>query len=140
MIHLQNNTKPAFTLIEVIIALCIAAILLPPLLILQMNTFKSTHSYSQSFLQVIQARQYLVEKKISRELQEEIAEKSEEPMEELPDGMLHYEAKKISKKSSLGKIKNLHQETVTIKWPSTFGVEKETVVSFFYKPEKEAKE
>ena len=140
MTHLQNNTKAAFTLIEVIIALCIAAILLPPLLILQMNTFKSTHSFSQSFLQVIQARQFLIEKKISRELQEESAEKSEEPLEEFPEGKLRYEVKKVSNKSSLKKIKNLYQETVTIEWPGTFGTEKETVVTFFYQPEKEAKE
>lgn len=137
MIRLNNNNNKAFSLIEVVIALFIAAAVLTPILILQGTIFRGVGHFSQVISRIFRAKSFLADRKIKAETKDDLPKKVEERITD-PDASLTYEIKKVPK-GSLKNIKNLYKETVTIEWESSFGKEREILVNFVYKPEQKKK-
>ena len=133
MIHSKNHN--GFTLIEVLLALSLMAMILTPILISQ-NTIMSSVSYFANSLQrIMSAKNYLVSAHKNA-----LQDKTTGPRTiENPATTLTY--KKDRTTAAMAKqYKDVYRETVLIEWTEDTNKRQDTLVSFIFKPEKKTEQ
>lgn len=135
-----KNHNNGFTLIEVLLALAIVAIMLTPLFITFGMVMERVNWSSRSFDALLLCKDFLLK---SRQKQDpQVLEFSQEKQDkDFFDANLTYSLKKISEKQGqLGQIEGLLQETITISWQDQGQKKQEKLVTYVYKkPEQKKK-
>lgn len=133
MIHSKN--RDGFTLIEVLLALSLMAMILTPILISQ-NTIMFSVSYFKGQLQrIMLAKNYLVYAHKNT-----LQEKTTEPRTiENPALKLSYLKEKTAGPMAK-QFKDVYRETVLIEWTEENIKKQDTLVSFIFKPEKKTEQ
>jgi prepilin-type N-terminal cleavage/methylation domain-containing protein len=133
MIHSKNHN--GFTLIEVLLALSLMAMILTPILISQ-NTIMSSVSYFANSLQrIMLAKNYLVSAHKNA-----LQDKTTGPRTiENPATTLTY-AKERTTGSMAKQYKDVYRETILIEWTEDTNKRQDTLVSFIFKPEKKTEQ
>jgi Tfp pilus assembly protein PilV len=130
----HNHTFSGMTFIEVVLAVFMLGSLLSSLLLLQSNVLKNVFQFSSRAERVLLMKDRLIKAALSREKKEKEEKKIEEIKEPLTT--INYELKKLSEDSSLKIFKNIVIEKVTAEWDYWGTKEKESMITFLYKPEK----
>ena len=138
MMHFKSNNaknNDGFTLIEVLLALSLMAMVLTPILISESTTMLSVGIFSRHFQRITVAKNYLV-----RAHKDALEDKKTPPATiEDPQTTLSYKQNKAS--GPIAKqFKDIYRETVTIEWTEGNNKRQETLVSFVFKPEKKTEQ
>lgn len=137
MIIFRNKKKPGFTLIEVLLALAIIALVLTPVFLTQINVYKGSTKAARMLARIFAAKTMLITSEF--DLAPDARELRVEKKIDNPRTTLIYELKKVSEASALKKFKNLLNESVTMQWVDANGKKRqEKLVTFLYKPGKAA--
>jgi prepilin-type N-terminal cleavage/methylation domain-containing protein len=139
MIHFKNHKK-GFTIVEVIIAMAITALVLTPIFVMHGMILTRVTRGSTAFDVIMQCKALLLE---ARQKQEPDAQEFslEKPVVEL-DATRRYELDKaVDQKSSLAAMTGLHRESVVMHWTRDGQKMQERLVTFVYKkPEQKQKQ
>ncbi len=128
MIHFKNNN--GFTLLEVLVAVMIVAMIMGPLFLWQTSVMSRTYQASGELNRLFIARSFLVSNQLPS------ADKQQSVKEETPNDpamLLTYEAKKIPETSSITSFNNIVLTTVTFSWKDGKSNRTGRLVSFTYK-------
>lgn len=129
MIHSKNNN--GFTLIEVLLALSLMAMILTPILISQSSIMFSVGYFTGRFQRITLAKNYLV-----RAHKNALEDKKTQPSSiDDPPTTLTYKQDKASGPIAK-KFKDIRRETVSIEWTEGNNKRQDVLVSFVFKPEK----
>ena len=133
MIHSKNNT--GFTLIEVLLALSLMAMILTPIFISENSIMLSVGNFRGRLERITLAKNYLVHAHKNA-----LEDKKTGPVShEDPQTTLTYKQTKTS--GPLAKqFKDIYRETVTIEWTEGTDKHRDVLVSFIFKPEKKAEQ
>lgn len=134
MIRFKNHNS-GFTLVEVMIALAVAAIVLTPVFMLYNVMVRNVNRDSQRFNSIVSAKQVLNE--AAQKQQPDTRQLSFDKKFEEFGFAAKYELQKIKdKKSSFGEIDDVYKEMVTVEWTDINNQKRtERLVAFVYKPE-----
>ena len=131
MMHFKNH-KPGFTLVEVILALAITALVLTPIFIMHAMIFQRVSRSSQDFEVLMYCKNLLYEARQKQEVdtQEFTLEKG---MVDFSGTRTYRLESGVDAKSSLHGIVGLHKESVTLNWTYLGEKKREQLVNFVYK-------
>ena len=129
MIHSKSNN--GFTLIEVLLALSLMAMILTPILISENSIMLSVGNFRGRLDRITMAKNYLVHAHKNA-----LEDKKTGPMTvEDPQTTLTYKQSKAS--GPTAKVfKDIYRETVTIEWTEGNDKRRDVLVSFVFKPAK----
>lgn len=134
MIVFRNNSKSGFTLIEVLLAMAIIALVLTPIFAIQLAVMRGNAKASQALSRIFLAKQFLVENEF--QLKPDEQEKRIEKKIERPATTLIYELKRVPENSALKKFKNILIESVLMQWVDRQGKKhQERLVTLVHHPE-----
>ena len=129
MIHFKNND--GFTLIEVLLALSLMAMILTPILISESSIMLSVGTFTGQFQRIIAAKNYLIHAHKNT-----LEDKKTGPSSiDNPPTTLTYKQDKASG-AITKKFKDIYRETVRIEWTEGTNKRQDLLVSFVFKPEK----
>ena len=133
MIHSKNHS--GFTLIEVLLALSIMAMILSPILISQSSIIFSVGYFKDQLQRTFLAKNYLAVAHRHTSENKKIG-----PLTiENPPTTLSYSLDKTS--GSIAKqFKDIYRETVHIEWTENTIKRHDTLISFIFKPEKKTEQ
>lgn len=135
MILFKNHK--AFTLIETMFALAIAALVLTPLFILQGTMLQQVSRASNKIERIIFiATQFMWEAKLKMPPDAQtftLEKKIDDPLT-----FLKYEVIPLPEKSSLAQINSLYRERVVISWEDGTTKRESELINFIYKPERKS--
>lgn len=129
MIHSKNN---GFTLIEVLLATAIVAIVLTPIFSLQSSTLERIKKMAESVQRMFVAYDFFLDtqKDDSDQDKKQVTKKHEDPLMDLT-----YEIIDVPKGSKLSKeFNNLYIEKATWQWKETSGKKIETFLNVLFEP------
>lgn len=126
-----------FTLIEVLVALAIVAIVLTPLFIMEGNTLNSLGRLVARSARIMAAREFLADQLLAATTQETPARTAQRAVAN-PPTQLRYELADPSS-AALKKYKGLKRARVTAQWTSKGRQQQEGVVTFIYQPSDDGK-
>lgn len=133
MIHSKNND--GFTLIEVLLALSLMAMILTPILITQSSIMVSVGYFSGIFRRINIAKNYLV---VAHKNSLEDKKTGQSSIDD-PPTTLTYKQDKVS--GVIAKqFKDIYRETVRIEWTEDNRKHEDMLVSFIFKPEKKTEQ
>src|SRR5437667_9832169 len=134
MIHFKNHNG-GFTLVEVMIALAVAAMVLTPIFMLYNVMVRNVNRDSQRFNSILSAKQVLNE--AAQKQQPDTRQLTFDKKFEDFGFVAQYELQKIkNKKSSFNEIDDVYKETVSVEWTDINNQKRtERLVVFSYKPE-----
>ena len=137
MIHSKNH-KHGFTLIEVIMALAITALVLTPIFILHGTIMQRVNRGSIAFDMILYGKALLIEarQKQDPEAQEFTLDKKFNEYEATGKYTLD---KSVDQKSSLASLPGLHRELTTVNWVEQGEKKQERLVTFVYKKPEQKK-
>lgn len=131
MIHFKNNS--GFTLLEVLVAVMIVAMIMGPLFLWQTSVMSRTYQASGELQKLFIARNFLVTHHVQLAAQQTAVKKE---THKDPAMVLTYELKKIPDSSPLRSFKNVVLESVTYNWSDGKNSTTRRLVSCAYrKPE-----
>jgi prepilin-type N-terminal cleavage/methylation domain-containing protein len=136
----KNPKNFGFTLIEVMLAMMIAALTLTPLFAMFTTIMKRVNKSSYAYEHVVLCKKFLYE---ARQKQETDAQEfSLDKKENEYDATLSYSLNKgVTEQSSLLKsAQGLHRETVTISWQENGQKKQDRLVAFVYKKPEQKKQ
>ena len=130
MMHFKNRN--AFTLLETVFALAIAATVLTPLFIVQSNILHRTSTEFAHWERMLSAINYMytIEQDPTRTQQTENEQIVREKKIDDPVLLLRYSEEPINKKSSLKDVAYLKAKQVTFSWEWNGRGYQDTVVTF----------
>jgi prepilin-type N-terminal cleavage/methylation domain-containing protein len=129
-----TKTENGFTLIEVLLAMAIIALVLTPIFSIQLAVMRGNSRASQALSRIFLAKQFLVENEFQLKPAEQ--EKKIEKKIEKPATTLIYALKRIPENSALKKFKDVLIESVLMQWVDRQGKKRqERLVTFVYQPE-----
>ena len=133
MIHSKSNN--GFTLIEVLLALSLMAMILTPILISENSIMLSVGNFRGRLDRITMAKNYLVHAHKNA-----LEDKKTGPMTvEDPQTTLTYKQSKAS--GPTAKVfKDIYRETVTIEWTEGNDKRRDVLVSFVFKPAKKTEQ
>lgn len=132
MIH--SNAKDSFSLIEVMFALAIFAIMMVPIFTLQNNLIRTVGSMAGRIARFIAAEQLLWTARQKQPINAReftLAKKDESRFK----ANLSYKLAPLAATASLNNIKGLCKEEVTIDWLENGRKKNERLITFVYRPE-----
>ena len=133
MMNFKNrNINPGMTFIEVTLAVFIIGSLLSSLLLLQSNVVRNVFQFSSRSDRLFLMKDRLAQTVLEREQKKE---GKKETKIENPQTTIIYEQKKVAKGSTLKNFEDIVIEQVTAKWDEWGSTQKETMITFLYKPE-----
>ncbi len=132
MIHSKNHS--AFTLIETMFAIAIAALVLTPLFILQGTMLQQVSRASNKIERIFLAQQFMYEAR--RAMPFDTQTFTLEKKIDTPTTFLKYEIRPLPPQSSLAQINGLYLEYVIISWKDGIQQKQNKLVNFIYKPER----
>lgn len=137
MIHFKNH-KRGFTLIEVVLAMSIAALVLTPILTILSTIIQRVDRSSKAFDYILLCKNLLYE---ARQKQEPDAQNFSLDKTDVDSGaVLTYSFEKsVDPKSSLASLQGLHKELVTVAWKERDKKRQEQLVTFVYKKPEQKK-
>lgn len=128
MIHFKNNN--GFTLLEVLVAVMIVAMIMGPLFLWQTSVMSRTYQASGELNRLFIARSFLVSNQLpSADKQSLVKEEAHKD----PAMLLKYEEKKLPENSSIKSFNNIVLSTVTFSWKEGKSNRTRRLVSFTYK-------
>ncbi len=130
----SRSAHTGMTFIEVVLAIFIIGSLLSSLLLLQSNIVRAVWQFSSRANRILLLKNRLMQALLEQEKKEK--ESPKEKKVEEPKTTITYEQKKISKDSALKKFENIVIEKVSAQWQEWDTKQKETMITFLYKPEK----
>lgn len=131
MKHFKNH-KRGFTIIEVMTALVVAALILTPLFHLFNSVIGRSRKISYRLDRVLRGRTFFDKKKDHTKTMEQAIDD--------PQSIVRYQQVPLDQRSQLSGIEGLEREEVTISWSDLQGEQKEYLVSFVYVQPEEKKE
>jgi prepilin-type N-terminal cleavage/methylation domain-containing protein len=131
MIHSKKH-KNGFTLIEVVMAMTITALVMSPIFIIYGTILQFVNRSSQEFDYMLLCKNVLYEarQKQDPEAQEFSFDKAETDFEAT---LIYSLGKGVDPKSSLTSLQGLHRELVTVSWVEQGVKKQDTLVTFIYK-------
>ena len=133
MIHSKNND--GFTLIEVLLAMSLMAMVLTPIFISQNTIMFSVGIFRDRFERITQAKNYL-----ARAHKNALEDKKTGPSTiEDPQTTLTYTQSKASG-ATAKQFKDIYRETVKIEWTEGTNKRQDMLVCFVFKPEKKTEQ
>ena len=137
MIRFKNH-KNGFTIVEVIMAMAITALVLTPIFIMHGMILQRVKRVSTAFQSILYGKSllYQARQKQDPDAQEFALEKHED---ELDASCVYSLEKGIDQKSSLASIPGLHKEVVTVTWKEDEQKKQELLVTFVYKKPEQKK-
>lgn len=140
MTHFKShNHCQGFTFIEIALAVLILGIMLTAALGLQHSSFASIIRYSERLQHILLLKNVLFDAAFAR-AQQQGYERLEKKASGEDTTSLKYSAKKVAQNSSVHSFENILAETAQAAWAGPLRTNKETLISFVYKPEKKEKE
>jgi Tfp pilus assembly protein PilV len=136
--NLKNHEQIGMSFIEVIVALFVMGTMLSSLLLMQGTIFSGLVTESSLLGRVFLLEDYLSRRAFAREKNEKEAFKSPK-MEKInqPETTIAYTLKKPSKESSLKGLEQLMIEHCSAAWNELAQKQKESMITFLFKPEKQ---
>ncbi len=131
MIHFKNH-KNGFTLIEVVLAMAIAALVFTPIFIMLSTVIQRVDRSSRAFNYILLCKNllYVARQKQDPDAQTFLIDKTEIDF----DATLTYSLEKgVDQKSSLASLQGLHKELVKVSWTEQDKKKQEQLVTFVYK-------
>lgn len=135
MIHSKNH-KPGFTLIEVLMAMTITALVLTPIFLIYETVMQRVTVSSQVYDLIVSAKNLLYE---ARRKQEPQAQSFTLEKKENDVTLIYSLAQAVDQKSSLASLTGLHKEMVTLSWTEQGKKKQEQLVTFVYKQPEQKK-
>ena len=137
MMHFKSH-KIGFTLVEVMLAMMIAALTLTPIFLMYATIIRGVNKSSRAYDYIIVCKNFLNE---ARQKQEPNAQSfSLEKKETDFDATLTYSLDKgVGQASALKSLQGLHREKVTISWQEDGRKKEEHLVAFMYKKPEQKK-
>lgn len=126
--NLKNNT--GFTIIEVLLALAIVAMVLTPIFILQAGAAQTVSRRSKAYDRFVAAYSFLVSSAFVPEPKEQATKQITNLRVEL-----NYESKKITANSTLKDIPQLQMNTVSMQWQERNRKKEDKIVAITFKQE-----
>ncbi|BDC34076.1 hypothetical protein Noda2021_00340 [Candidatus Dependentiae bacterium Noda2021] len=134
MIHSKNNS--GFTILEVLVAVMITAMIMGPLFLWQTGVLSRTYQASGLLNRLFVGRNFLIQNHFQF-LRETVAKKEEKNND--PAMTMNYELKALPAGTALSSFKNVVQEVVTLTWQDGKNKQVQRLVSFQHRP-KESKQ
>ena len=131
MTNLKNHKRYGFSLIEVLIALSIAAIVFAPILISYGTALRGVGYYVQLLERIRFAQNFLIDRARQMRLTKETSKKVEQAISD-PEMKLTFVQDTPPKESSLSSIADLQRQRITMKWGNNV---EEQIVTFVYLPQ-----
>lgn len=138
MIHSKNH-KSGFTLIEVMLAMMIAALTLTPVFMMYAAIIARVGKSSRAYEYILLCKNFLSEarQKQEAEAQEFSLEKKDVDF----DAMLTYSLEKgISQTSVFKSLQGIHREIITVSWQENGQKKQEQLIAFVYKKPEQKKQ
>jgi prepilin-type N-terminal cleavage/methylation domain-containing protein len=133
MIHLKTHS--GFTLIEVLLALSLMAMILTPILISQNTIMFSVGNFKNHLQRILIAKNYLMQAHKNALEDKKIAPRSIDE----PTTILTYKQEKLTG-AMTKQFKDIRRETVVIEWTENNIKRQDVLVSFTFKPEKKTEQ
>lgn len=129
-----SESKPGFTLIEVLLSLAIIGMVLTPIFLIQQLVLRRSSSSAHLFSRLIQAKDFLVDQQFEN-IQEAQGATAEKKITNPPTTLI-FSSKKLPENSSLKKFKHIMVDSVTMQWIEERNRKRqEKLVTFSFKPE-----
>ncbi len=143
MIHLQSRNTDGFTLVEILVAVLVVALVITPLFMSETNIFSHAVRLSKSLQRTFALKQFFIDSAIKLDA----AKIKDKPTVEkkidtvIPPLNLKFEIKKVENEERFKKFPDLYRERATVEWQDGVNKRKEALVSFvtFDIPKKEKK-
>jgi prepilin-type N-terminal cleavage/methylation domain-containing protein len=135
----SRNDCQGFTFVEVALAVLMLGIMLTAALGLQQSSFASIIRYSERFQHILLLKNILFDAAFAR-AQQQGYDHLEKKASEDNKTSFRYGIKKVAQNSSLHSFENILCQTAEATWAGPLRTNKETLISFVYKPEKKEKE
>jgi prepilin-type N-terminal cleavage/methylation domain-containing protein len=138
MMHFKN-LKPGFTLIEVMLAMMIAALTFTPVFMMYAAIIRRVSTSSRNYEYLLLCKNFLNE---ARQKQEAGAQDFSLEKKEIDfDATLTYSLEKgVPQKSTLKDLQGLHKELVTVSWQENGQKKQEQLIAFVYKKPEQKKQ
>ena len=143
MMHFKNRRTlnqffPGFTLIEVMLAMMIAALTLAPVFLTYTMIIRQVNKSSRAYDYLILCKNFLSE---ARQKQEPEAQEFSLEKKDIDfDATLTYSLKKgVSQTSAFKALPGIHQEIVIVSWQESGQKKEEELVAFVYKKPEQKK-
>lgn len=130
---MNSKNNSGFTLIEVMLALGIAASLLTLIYIMQSGALVGANRFAYRFARIIQAKNFMLNTRRMRE-EKDAKQFHLEKKEDDPEAYLKYEFLN-SEKSSLKNMKNIYIEKVSVRHEGKQKTPNDVLLTFVYIPE-----
>lgn len=136
MIHFKNNftSHSGFTLVEVLLALAITALVLTPLFTSQSSIFAATVRYSQLMQRILVADTFLQES--HRVVAPDTQQVTFEKQHAIPQAQLVYGVNKVADNSVLKNFSDMYVEKVSFTWMDGNRKRQSVIGGFVHKPKK----
>lgn len=135
MIHSKNH-KSGFTLIEVLMAMTITALVLTPIFLIYETVMQRVGVSSKAYDMIVLAKKLLYE---AHQKQEQHAQTFSLEKTENDITLVYSLAQGVEQKSSLASLIGLHKEMVTLSWNERGQKKREQLVTFVYKQPEQKK-
>ena len=140
MKHFKNhNISSGFSFVEVALAVLVLGIMLTAALALQNSSFTSILRYSEKLTRVLLLKEVLFDASFAR-AQNKPYDKQEKKVTEPIETTLNYSIAPVNKNSPLKNFSTILIEKAEASWAGITRQNKETMITFVYKPEKSEKE
>lgn len=134
-----SKNRSGFTLVEVMAALAIFALVATPIFLLESSMARRVANSSRRFERISLAKNFLYDARIAWQKSGEEPKSIEKVLEK--QGLkLRYEPKKVSGSSVLKSVYGLYCERVTIEWKDVTGKQHEDLVAYLVVPPTQPKE
>lgn len=131
MIHFKNH-KRGFTLLEVMAAMIVAALILGPIFNLFSGTMNRIRNASRKLDRIVMGKTFLYETHLAQKKTKSNETGIEKKIDD-PESTMRYEIMPVSERSSLAGIEGLQREEILISWSDVHGDHTDTLVAFVYK-------
>lgn len=128
--NIKNNR--GFSLIEVLLAVAIVAMVITPIFILQASAARAVGRKAKLYDRIVAGYSFLIECSFIPKPRENDAKKIDQPVVEL-----RYAATEPSGKSTLAEIPHLMVDRVTINWLERTAKKEDKVIAVRYQPPQE---
>lgn len=129
----SDRSSQGFSLMEVLAAIAIFAIIMSPLFILQGAVYTRLVRSAQRLHRVWFAQDFL--QRTHEKIKSDTTKFSADEEQSFPQTQLHYELSHVSSDSPFASLKDLYVESVSARWRTQEEEETSQLVTFVFKPQ-----